>query len=92
MVQNSFGKKKGPNKSLIKFFGQNKLLVKKDDSPQIFGPTKMLGSKTFGFQKDLGYKNLRLQKDSHNPNDNTTQHNLNTVVGLVTVQTPPHHL
>ena len=28
----------------------------------------------------------------HNPNDNTTQHNLNTVVGLdmkMTVQTPP---
>ena len=30
----------------------------------------------------------------HNPNDNTMQHNLNTVVGLdmkMTVQTPPHH-
>ena len=30
----------------------------------------------------------------HNPNDNTTQHNLNTVVGLgmkMTVQNPPHH-
>ena len=29
----------------------------------------------------------------HNPNDNTTQHNLNIVVGLgmkMTVQTPPH--
>ena len=30
----------------------------------------------------------------HNPNDNTAQHNLNTVVGLdmkLTVQTPPTH-
>ena len=30
----------------------------------------------------------------HNPNDNTTQHNLNTIVGFdmkITVQTPPPH-
>ena len=37
-----------------------------------------------------------VEKYCHNPNDNTTQHNLNTVVELdmkMTVQTPPppHH-
>ena len=36
---------------------------------------------------------LPFVKYCHNPNDNTTQQNLNTVVGLdtkMTVQTPPH--
>ena len=35
-----------------------------------------------------------MQHFCYNPHENTTQHNLNTVVGLdmkMTLQTPPHH-
>ena len=42
----------------------------------------------------LGPKIYLFEDFRHNPNDNTTQHNLNIVVGLdtkMTVQAPPPH-